>query len=670
MAHIWYYCFRNFPLIRLSGFIRRTFSLILHCEIIVAEELFLYFNEQTQLYFSSILKLLLSLFYFTSIVSFLFISKNQVNDPVSFIQFSITKNFYPEIYIISYFKKRTICAFPWYCLYRNSIFFPFEEKNISKSSKRLKRLRIILVPKWMHSDKTFNFCKLLFFTKKILFEKKLRIRIEKQKLLNIIIRTGNSLVFDYLQNQIDFLFQYQQRFKTVKKFIELFEIIELQFKQNKFQYRCFVQIQNQIINQFRICIEIQLFSLQPTFIILYCVPVLPPNKRPIMFFEERKIIVSDLNIFYQKVICRNYLFAIRKKTIITKDLDLTNFYYREHLLRKGLEYLFGFKNSIYNKKYLRQRVFKSISVILRGKYGRFRNNLLGKRVDYSARSVIIPGPELFLNQCGIPYEIVLILFQPFFIRFLKEQMQNKYKIRSYFQVRQFLQQEISERWTKKIQILNEFPILLNRAPTLHRFNFQSFQPILFQSCAIQLHPLVCVRFNADFDGDQIAVYLPISFNSRYESWRLTNPGSFFFSSTIRSPIFLANQDIVRGIYFLTTHPFVYIIYRSIFININTLYSGTNSIKIINLVIFFRAYNIHQLIEKQVLPLHKFVWLYIFVFKILDCEYKLVNYEIRLNQNRKYQKISVQYLKRKNPIIYLIQTTAGRILFSIFPHYTQ
>ena len=179
IAHIWYYWFPYFPLIRLTGFVRRIFSLILHCEIIVAEELFLYFNEQTQLYFSSILKFLVSQFYVTSAKIFLFVFKNQINHLISFIQFFITKNFYPGTYIISYFKKITICAFPWYCLHRNSTFFSFEETNISKSVGRLKRLRIILVPKWTYFDKTFNLYIVSFPMKKILFEKKIGIRIEK-----------------------------------------------------------------------------------------------------------------------------------------------------------------------------------------------------------------------------------------------------------------------------------------------------------------------------------------------------------------------------------------------------------------------------------------------------------------------------------------------------------
>jgi DNA-directed RNA polymerase subunit beta' len=167
---------------------------------------------------------------------------------------------------------------------------------------------------------------------------------------------------------------------------------------------------------------------------------------------------------------------------------------------------------------------------LSGKRGRFRNDLLGKRINYSARSVIIPIPELALNQCGLPHNIILILFQPFFIRFLKEQLKNRYKIRSHIQARQFLHQETNERWIKRTQILTEFPILFNRAPTVHRFNFQSFQPLLFQIRAIQLHPLLCFSFNADFDGDQIAVYFPIFFGARHESWRLVIPGSLFFFS--------------------------------------------------------------------------------------------------------------------------------------------
>merc|ERR1711933_418582 len=257
-----------------------------------------------------------------------------------------------------------------------STFFSFEETNISKSVGRLKRLRIILVPKWMHPDKTFNLYIASSPMKKIPSEKKIGIRIEKQRPSNIVIRTGNSLVFNRLQNQRDWLLQSQKRLKVVKKSIELFETKEFLFKPSKFQYKCLIQIQSQITNQFRICIEIQLFSLQPTFMQLHCVPVLPTDKRPIMFLGEGGIIVSDLNILYKKVIRRNHLLAARKKTITTRNSDLTNFYYHERLLREALECLFGSKSSTHNRKHPKQRVLKSISAILRGKYGRFRNNLL------------------------------------------------------------------------------------------------------------------------------------------------------------------------------------------------------------------------------------------------------------------------------------------------------
>jgi hypothetical protein len=174
MAHIWYYRFRHFPLIRLTGFTRRIFPLILHCEIIVAEELFLCFNEQTQLYFSSIFKPLVNQFYVTHVKNLPLVFKNQINHPISFVQSSITKNSYPGTHIVSHFKKTEICAFPWYCLYRNSIFFSFEEENTSKSAERLKRLQIILVPKWMHPDQTFNFYTALSPMEKIPSEKKTR----------------------------------------------------------------------------------------------------------------------------------------------------------------------------------------------------------------------------------------------------------------------------------------------------------------------------------------------------------------------------------------------------------------------------------------------------------------------------------------------------------------
>jgi DNA-directed RNA polymerase beta' subunit len=510
----------------------------------------------------------------------------------------------------------------------------------------------------------------------ILSKKKLGIRMEEQKPFNILPCTGNLLIFNRLQtlNSIDWSVQARQRLKVLKKSIEVFETQQFTQKQTRFQCRCSTYLYNQIMNQLRIRIEIQLSSLNSTFIILYCLPVLSPNRRPIMFIEKRKIIVSDLTDHYRVVIRRNKLFASRKQEITINNKNVTNFYYRELLLRKALEYLFGVRNRYckkntsnrFGKKYVTQRIFKSISTVLSGKRGRFRNDLLGKRIDYSARSVIIPAPELALNQCGLPHDIILILFQPFFIRFLKGQLKNGYKIRSRIQARQFLHQETNERWARRTQILTEFPVLLNRAPTVHRFGFQSFQPLLSQTRAIQLHPLLCSGFNADFDGDQIAVHLPIFFSARHESWRLVIPGSLFFSPAVGRPIFLPTLDIVRGIYFLTTRPFLSTMYRSIFINIDTRYSSilcTNLIKITDLAIFFRADDIYQLFERQILQLHKFVWVYLPRSRISDCECEPPIKEIRLDQYRTHQEMSIQHLKRTGPTIHFIHATVGRVLFS-------
>ena len=282
-------------------------------------------------------------------------------------------------------------------------------------------------------------------------------------------------------------------------------------------YSNLIKVRNQILTQTRVLNSIQLGEVKPQWLILQCLPILPPDLRPVVHLEERKILTADINVLYQQVIRRNTLVAeIRRKIKIYQKSD-----YYERLLKERMNSMQESLNCLFEnttiKRIEKKHIYKSLSDILKGKRGRFRQNLLGIRVDYSRRSVIISGPELAIHQCGLPYKITVVLFQPFFIRFLVGRNQNGKYIQTRFQARKFIEQKIDERWNRRKHILYELPVLLNRAPTLHRFGFQAFQPQLIKKQSIQIYPLSCNGYNADFDGDQIAVHVPLFPFSRTEA---------------------------------------------------------------------------------------------------------------------------------------------------------
>jgi DNA-directed RNA polymerase subunit beta' len=297
---------------------------------------------------------------------------------------------------------------------------------------------------------------------------------------------------------------------------------------------------------------------------LQCLPILPPDLRPILSLGEGKVIVSDPNNLYQRVIERNSRLAQRRRLNgFQAHHYISNTYYHERLLQESLECLF--ENNIKGKKRekdSKNRLYKSLAEVLKGKSGRFRNNLLGKRVDYSGRSVIVSGPELRLHQCGLPYRISLTLFQNFLIRYLIGRIQKGKKILTRSQARKFLHRQNDPPLNRRGITIAALAVLLNRAPTLHRFGFQAFQPQLSFGRAVQIHPLVCGGFNADFDGDQISIHVPVSPHSRAESLRLIIPGSHLFSPAIGDPMFLPSQDIVLGIYLLTAQRPTFLLSKS------------------------------------------------------------------------------------------------------------
>ena len=282
---------------------------------------------------------------------------------------------------------------------------------------------------------------------------------------------------------------------------------------------------------------------RPEWMVLDVIPVIPPDLRPLVRLDGGRFATSDLNDLYRRVINRNNRL---KKLIELKapELIIRN---EKRMLQEAVDALFD--NGKRGRVHLgaNRRPLKSLSEALRGKQGRFRQNLLGKRVDYSGRSVIVVGPELKLNQCGLPKKMALELFKPFiFNRLEKEGLVPSVKV-----AREWHEQERPEVWDYLEEVVREHPILLNRAPTLHRLGIQAFEPILVEGKAIQIHPLVCAAFNADFDGDQMAVHIPLSVEAQIEAQTLMLSTNNILSPAHGRPLTIPSQDMVLGCYYLT-----------------------------------------------------------------------------------------------------------------------
>ncbi len=279
------------------------------------------------------------------------------------------------------------------------------------------------------------------------------------------------------------------------------------------------------------------------WMVMEVIPVIPPDLRPLVLLESGNFATSDLNDLYRRIINRNN--RLKKLT----DLNAPEVIIRneKRMLQQAVDALFD--NDRCRRPVLgsSNRPLKSLTDMIRGKQGRFRENLLGKRVDYSARSVIVVGPELKLHQCGLPKKIALELYQPFIIRKLKERgLADTIK-----SAKKMLERRDQEIWDILEEVIVNHPVLLNRAPTLHRMGIQAFEPVLVEGNAIRIHPLVCKGFNADFDGDQMAVHLPLSIEAQTEAHVLMMSTNNIFSPANGSPIMSPSQDIVMGIFYLT-----------------------------------------------------------------------------------------------------------------------
>ena len=280
--------------------------------------------------------------------------------------------------------------------------------------------------------------------------------------------------------------------------------------------------------------------------ILTQVPVIPPDLRPLVPLDGGRFATSDLNDLYRRVINRNNrlkrLIELRAPDIIIRN--------EKRMLQEAVDALFdnGRRGRVITGA--NKRPLKSLADMLKGKQGRFRQNLLGKRVDYSGRSVIVVGPELKLHQCGLPKKMALELFKPF----IYSRLDAKGLSTTVKQAKKLVEKEKPEVWDILDEVIREHPVLLNRAPTLHRLGIQAFEPVLIEGKAIQLHPLVCAAFNADFDGDQMAVHVPLSLEAQLEARVLMMSTNNILHPANGSPIIVPSQDIVLGLYYLTIMP--------------------------------------------------------------------------------------------------------------------
>jgi DNA-directed RNA polymerase subunit beta' len=281
----------------------------------------------------------------------------------------------------------------------------------------------------------------------------------------------------------------------------------------------------------------------PEWTILGVIPVLPPDLRPLVPLDGGRFATSDLNDLYRRVINRNNRLK-RLLELNAPDIIVRN---EKRMLQESVDVLFdnGRRGKVVTGA--NKRPFKSLSDMLKGKQGRFRQNLLGKRVDYSGRSVIVVGPDLRLHQCGLPKKMALELFKPFIYNKLDE----KGLVTTIKGAKKMVERETPEVWDALDEVVNEYCILVNRAPTLHRLGIQAFEPILIEGKAIQLHPLVCTAFNADFDGDQMAVHVPLSIEAQIEARVLMMSTNNILSPANGDPIIVPSQDIVLGIYYMT-----------------------------------------------------------------------------------------------------------------------
>nr|YP_010619467.1 RNA polymerase b'-subunit [Xiphosiphonia pinnulata]WAX03480.1 RNA polymerase b'-subunit [Xiphosiphonia pinnulata] len=376
-----------------------------------------------------------------------------------------------------------------------------------------------------------------------------------------------------------------------------------------------------------------------SWMIFFVIPVIPPDLRPMVQLDGGRFATADLNEFYRRIINRNNRLA-RLKAILAPEIIIRN---EKRMLQEAVDSLMDNGRRGRTVVGSNNRPLKSLSDIIEGKQGRFRQNLLGKRVDYSGRSVIVVGPKLKLHQCGLPKEMALELFQPFVIhRLIVEGLVNNIKA-----AKKLIQKNDMLVWDVLEEVIHGHPVLLNRAPTLHRLGIQAFEPILVDGRAIKLHPLVCPAFNADFDGDQMAVHIPLSLEAQAEARLLMLAPHNFLSPATGSPILMPSQDMVLGCYYLTTG------------NPSALKGKDHFFS--NLQDAIVAYSNNRI------ELQAFIWVrfdgQLNFDDYIDITPNKVLNELNGNTLLYYPNLVIKLDNQGNKLVQYIRTTAGRILFN-------
>ena len=376
-----------------------------------------------------------------------------------------------------------------------------------------------------------------------------------------------------------------------------------------------------------------------SWMIFFVIPVIPPDLRPMVQLDGGRFATADLNEFYRRIINRNNRLS-RLKAILAPEIIIRN---EKRMLQEAVDSLMDNGRRGRTVVGSNNRPLKSLSDIIEGKQGRFRQNLLGKRVDYSGRSVIVVGPRLKLHQCGLPKEMALELFQPFVIhRLIVQGLVNNIKA-----AKKLIQKSDSVVWDVLEEVIYGHPVLLNRAPTLHRLGIQAFEPILVDGRAIKLHPLVCPAFNADFDGDQMAVHVPLSLEAQAEARLLMLAPHNFLSPATGSPILMPSQDMVLGCYYLTT-------------------SNPSSVKgkdhfFADLDDVMNAYSDSRI------DLHSFIWVRfqgeLNEMNNINNEFLQEKTDINGNKLIYYTNILIKLDNEGNSLVKYIRTTVGRIIFN-------
>ena len=442
------------------------------------------------------------------------------------------------------------------------------------------------------------------------------------------------------------------------------ELEKLELKSEIFRTRCFILVCTKILNKekffynqskwFRKWEQQRIYKLRehaikrvrilenligtnanPSWMIFSVLPIIPPALRPMIQLEGGRFATSDLNELYRRIITRNNRLR-RLLEIGAPQLIIRN---EKRLLQEAVDTLID--NGKRGKIALgaNNRPLKSLSDIIKGKHGRFRQNLLGKRVDYSGRSVIVVGPSLKLNQCGLPYEMALELFQPFIIRELINQgLASNMKIaRNLIQDTDPILKPVLEK------LLTTHPIFLNRAPTLHRLGIQAFEPILIKGRAILLHPLVCSAFNADFDGDQMAIHIPLSPEAQTECYMLMLAPYNFLSPANGEPIIMPSQDMVLGCYYLTAT------------NVSNLLGSNHYFQDLNDVVL--AYS------QNTLEIHSSIWVRFNDFNLTPVNFiKTTNLKDR-TRIEYYENFQIRKTENGQALVQYLKTTTGRAILN-------